>query len=78
MSKRTVEKITTFLTNGGMVAIFIIGIFAIVLNLVSFYCGNKFKWGDLLWEVPLYSFCGTALWTAWKMFRNVSKCRRNE
>ena len=67
------RKMTKFLSNGGMELIFILSIFAIVLKLMSFYCIHRFEWIDLIWEVPLYGFCGWALWKAWKMFCNCIK-----
>lgn len=64
------NKFTDFLTNGGGYALFIIALFGIALAVISHYylLGFNLMW-FLFFELPLYIFCGWALWKAYLMYK---------
>ena len=64
------NKFTDFLTDGGGYALFIIALFGIALAVISHYylLGFNLMW-FLFFELPLYIFCGWALWKAYLMYK---------
>ena len=64
------KKFTKFLNNGGVYALFIIAVVAIIFAIIGFHGQHKFKsrW-FIFFELPLYIFCVWALWKALKMYQ---------
>lgn len=63
------RKFTSFLDRGGGYVIFIIGIIAIVLATIGFYMQMGFDWKWFIFlQLPLYIFCGWALYNAYKLY----------
>jgi len=64
------KKFTKFLNNGGGYALFIIAVVAIVFATIGFHGQHKFNiWWFIFFELPLYIFCGWALWRALKIYQ---------
>ena len=60
-----------FTEYGGMNAIFVLALFGIACEIIGFHGSTEFNWKwFVFFEVPLYSFCGWALWKAFKMYRD--------
>lgn len=62
-------KFTDFLNTGGGYVLFVIALVAIAMAVVSHYylLGFNLMW-FLFFELPLYIFCGWALWKALKIY----------
>lgn len=62
-------KFTDFLESGGGYTLFVIALVAIAMAVVSHYflLGFNLMW-FLFFELPLYIFCGWALWKALKTY----------
>lgn len=74
------NKFTDFLTNGGGYALFIIALFGIALAVISHYylLGFNLMW-FLFFELPLYIFCGWALWKALRIYnQTLADIEQNE
>ena len=61
-----------FLTEyGGMSVIFILAVLGIGCAIVGFHGTTEFNWKWFaFFEIPLYVFCGWALWKAFKMYKD--------
>lgn len=64
------NKFTNFLTDGGGYALFIIALLGIAMAIISHYylLGFNLMW-FLFFELPLYIFCGWAMWKAYLMYK---------
>ena len=63
-------KMTNFLENGGMIAIFIVAIFGIILAIIGHYGTVEFNWKwFVFFELPLYIFVVWALYKAILMWK---------
>ena len=59
-----------FLTNGGGYVVFLIAVIAIIFAIVGFWGTHDFDWKwFVFFHVPLYGFCGWALFEAMKMYK---------
>lgn len=67
-------RFNDFLENGGGYVVFLIGLIAIIFAIVGFYGTHGFDWRwFVFFHLPLYIFCGWALWNAMKMYNNTLK-----
>lgn len=71
-------KFTDFLNTGGGYVLFVIALVAIAMAVVSHYylLGFNLMW-FLFFELPLYIFCGWALWKALKIYNQTLKDHEN-
>lgn len=70
MEKSTIKKKVEKKSEGGGYALFIIAVVAIVFAIIGFHGQHKFNiWWFIFFELPLYIFCGWALWKALKIYR---------
>lgn len=68
-----------FLTNCGGYVIFILALVAIIFAIVGFYGTHGFDWRwFVFFHLPLYIFCGWALWQAMKMYNKTLKNKKNQ
>lgn len=65
------EKIHWFLTVGGWRTILLFAFISIIMAVVGHYgtMGFNWKW-FLFFELPLYAFCGWALYKVFKLIKN--------
>lgn len=72
------EKFTEALNEGAGYPLFLFAVVAIIFAIVGFYAVNGFS---LVWflclHLPLYIFCGWALWKAFRAYQNTLKERRD-
>lgn len=67
-------KMNDFLANGGGYVIFAIGLVAIIFAIVGFYGQHGFDWRwFVFFHLPLYIFCGWALYETMKMYNKTLK-----
>ena len=65
------EKIHWFISDGGWRVIIVFAIVAIVFAIVGYYGTHGFNLGWFLFlELPLYIFCGWALYMCLKLINN--------
>lgn len=68
------EKFTRALNEGAGYSLFALAIVGIIFAIIGFYAVNGFS---LVWflclHLPLYTFCGWALWQAFKMYQGTLK-----
>lgn len=63
------NNFTNFLINGGGYVLFGVALFGITLAIIGHYGLLGFNiWWFLFFELPLYIFCGWALWKALKIY----------
>ena len=67
----TGKKLHKFFSHGGWVTILILGFFGILFALIGKYgtMGFNWKW-FVFFDLPLYTFCGWALYNVGKLIRN--------
>ena len=65
-------KFTDFLNKGGGYVVILVGVIAIVFAIVGFYGKNGFDWRwFVFFHLPLYAFCGWALYQTVKTYNKV-------
>jgi len=57
------EHVVSFINNGGWLTVLVLGFIGLVCAIVGHYgtVGFNWKW-FLFFELPLYVFCGWAIW----------------
>lgn len=66
------DKLHEFVGRGGWAVITLIAILGILAAIVSHYWKLGFNWQAFLcFEIPLYAFCGWALYNAYRMFKRI-------
>lgn len=74
LNETSYGKFTDFLTEGGFYIIFVIALVAMSLLMLGFYGKHGFDWRWFaFFHLPLYIFCGWALWQTLKMYRKMKK-----
>jgi hypothetical protein len=69
-TKNFYRKFTEFLNFGGGYALFVLALVAIAFAIIGFHGQHGFNvWWFVFFEMPLYVFCGWALWKAMAMYR---------
>ena len=65
------EQLHKFISNGGWISILVFAFFGILFAVVGHYgtMGFNWKW-FLFFELPLYAFCGWALYKVFKLIKN--------
>lgn len=65
------DKIVRFINNGGWRDCIALGIAGIVLTIIAIYgrCGFNI-WRFIFTDLPLFSFCGWALYKAFKLIKD--------
>ena len=65
------EQLHKFISNGGWLSILVFAFFGILFAVVGYYgtMGFNWKW-FLFFELPLYAFCGWALYKVFKLIKN--------
>ena len=68
---RTGQQLHKFISNGGWLSILVFAFFGILFAVVGHYgtMGFNWKW-FLFFELPLYAFCGWALYKVFKLIKN--------
>jgi len=67
-------RFNDFLENGGGYVVFLFGLVAIIFAIVGFYGTHGFDWRwFVFFHLPLYIFCGWALWQAMKTYNKTLK-----
>lgn len=65
------EKIHLFISNGGWLSILVFAFIGIIMAVVGYYGKMGFNWKWFLFlELPLYAFCGWALYNVFKLIKN--------
>lgn len=58
------EHVVSFINNGGWLTVLVLGFIGVVCAIVGYYGKVGFNWKCFLFlELPLYVFCGWAIWT---------------
>ena len=65
------EQLHKFISNGGWITILVFAFFGILFAVVGHYgtMGFNWKW-FLFFELPLYAFCGWALYKVFKLIKH--------
>ena len=65
------EQLHKFISNGGWLSILVFAFIGIVLAIIGYYGTVGFNWKMFVFaELPLYAFCGWALYKVFKLIKN--------
>jgi hypothetical protein len=65
------QQLHKFISNGGWLSILVFAFIGIALAIIGYYGTVGFNWKMFVFaELPLYAFCGWALYNVFKLIKN--------